>query len=293
MDNAKEKLKEKIVDFAVSSLEKEVMAHPKFGLVTSQSQGKHTDMDYNTFLVSIQAIKPFLYEYAQEGFSLDKNTFTKLREIGVRAETEMFKATKNINTHKGIIFLLGFLIPSIIDVIYNEKDYNKIKENIKFLGRDLLKDFENIHEKTELTYGEKVYIKYGITGIRGAVYDGMDIAFKILENIEDSDVSDDNTLVINILLNAMMSLDDTVILHKKNIETLNYVKQKSTEIIKLGGFNTNIGKGVVNSFTEECIKLNISPGGSADLVSVVLILLRVKEEFFINGLCYEGGDDYK
>ncbi len=269
-----------VVSYAVSALETEVMAHPKCGLVTGQSQGKHSDMDYSTFLTSIDAIKPFFYEYADVGFELDENTFSKLREIGIRAEKAMFKATSDINTHKGIIFLLGFLIPSVIDVVYNKKEFHQISENIKFLGKDLLKDFENIENKQQLTYGEKVYLQYGITGIRGVVFSGMNVVFDIVEKFKTNE-SDENTLVINILLECMTKLDDTVILHKNTLETLKYVKQKSLEIIKIGGFNTEAGRDAVFKFTDECIEKNISPGGSADLVSVILILLKVKEELLM------------
>ncbi len=279
MDIEKSELVEIVVNYAVSALLEEVKAHPKFGLVTSKSQGKHTDMNYETFEKSIFAIKPFLYEYANEGFEIDEESFPRLRIIGLRAERAMFEATNQINTHKGIIFLFGYLLPSIVDAIYNQKEYYEISENVKFLGQDLLKDFENIETKQELTYGEKVFVEYGITGIRGVVFDGIKIAFDIAEKFEYIE-SDINELVINILVNCMMSLDDTVILHKKDIETLDYVKQRSEKIIELGGFSSEQGKKEIYDFTDECIEMGISPGGSADLVSVILILLKIRQKFF-------------
>ncbi len=279
MKMTKDELVKVVVDCAVLSLKEEVTAHPKFGLVTKESQGKHKDMDYNTFIKSIEAISPYLYEYAKEGFNLNENTFLKLREIGKQCEVDMFMATDNVNTHKGIVFLLGLLLPIIIDCVYNDKSFDKISDNIRFLARNLKNDFKDLDKKENLTYGEKVYLEYGIMGIRGVVIDGCDIAFKLLNEFENYK-NDINSLVINILLNCMSLLDDTVILHKKSIETLEYIKARSKVIIALGGFDLEDGKNEVFKFTEECIDLKISPGGSADLVSVVLTLLKIKERFY-------------
>ncbi len=268
-----------LVDYAISSLKQEVMAHPKFGLVTKESNGKHKDMDYNTFLISIEAMKPYLYEFANEGFSFNDNTFNNVREIGKRAEINMLKATNGINTHKGAIFLFALLLPSIVNVIYNGEPFKNIQKNIKFLSRNILDDFKNLEYKSELTYGEKIYLKYGITGIRGVAKDGMDIAFNLTEKFLN-DKSCKNILAINILINVMSKIDDTVILHNGTIQTVHYIKKEVNNIISVGGFNTQEGKKKTFNLTEECIKLNISPGGSADLVSIILTLIEVRKSYF-------------
>ncbi len=280
MDNVKNSLVEKIIYITKESLLQEVTAHPKFGLVTKISSGKHKDMNYNTFIESIDVLEPYFKEYAYCGFDFGKDTFDKLREIGKRAEVDLLKKTEGVNTYKGIIFLLGVLIPSIVDVVYSSKSFEDIQKNIKSLCTNILDDFQNIESKETLTYGEKIYLDYGITGIRGVAKSGIDIAFTLERKFELNE--DINDLVINILLNSMSILDDTVILHKNSIETLNYIKYNSLEIIGLGGFSTEVGKKNVNIFTKECIRRNISPGGSADIVSVVLILLKIREKYFNN-----------
>ncbi len=268
-----------LVDYAISSIKQEVTAHPKFGLVTEKSSGKHKDMDYNTFLTSIEAIKPYLYEYANEGFCFGDNTFTNVREIGKRAEIAMLKATNGVNTHKGVIFLFALLLPSIVHTIYNGKSFENIQNDIKFLSSNIFDDFKDLQNKTELTYGEQLYLKYGITGIRGVAKDGMKVAFSLVEKFSN-DESCENSLVVNILINVMEKIDDTVILHNGTMQTLNYVKKEAGNIISLGGFNTEEGKVKTFELTEECIKLNVSPGGSADLVSVILTLIKVRENYF-------------
>lgn len=272
-----------LISNTTQSLLAEVTAHPKFGLVTKVNSGKHKDMDYNTFIDSIDVLKPYFYDFAYVGFEvniLDKNSFSKLRKIGLEAEIALLERTKGVNTYKGVIFLLGLLLPSIVNTIYNGKEYKEIQETIKFMCKDILNDFNNVGDKNKnnLTYGEKIYLEYGITGIRGVAESGIDIGFRLAKHFDLT--QNENDLVINILLHSMALLDDTVILHKQDFEVLKFIKTRSKEIIAIGGMDTNIGKRSIDFFTDECIKLNISPGGSADIVSVVLILMQVRNDFF-------------
>ncbi len=272
-----------LVSITTQSLLEEVSAHPKFGLVTQVNSGKHKDMDYYTFVDSIEVLQPYFVEYGFEGFNLNEDTFQKLREIGVRAEKTLLKKTNGVNTYRGAIFLLGILLPSIVDAVYNNKPFDNIQKNIKILCKDILNDFESLDEKIKnnmpLTYGEKIYIEHGITGIRGVAKSGIKIAFELEPKFSNSKAKI-NELVIDILLSTMASLDDTVILHKHSIETLNYIKTKSQDIINLGGYSTNVGRKSVEYLTSECIKHDISPGGSADIVTIVLILIKIRNQFY-------------
>ncbi len=283
VDSIKSEFIRQLVSITSQSLLEEVSAHPKFGLVTKVNSGKHKDMDYFTFVDSIEVLEPYFVEYGYEGFYFNEDTFSKLREIGIRAEKDLLEKTKGVNTYRGVIFLLGVLLPSIVDVIYNNKPFEDIQENIKNLCKDILKDFDKLEEKIKnnepLTYGEKIYKEHGITGIRGVAKSGINIAFELETQFRNSK-SKINDLVIDILLNSMSTLEDTVILHKHSVETLNYIKEKSCDIINIGGYSTNIGKKSIECFTDECIKLNLSPGGSADIVTIVLILIKVRHLFY-------------
>ncbi|MFV0504582.1 MAG: triphosphoribosyl-dephospho-CoA synthase [Lachnospirales bacterium] len=262
-------------DITIRSLIEEASAHPKFGLVTKLSSGKHRDMDYETFAKSIKALRPYINEYAHCGFNFSPNIFNDLRVIGVKAEDAVLKATGGVNTHKGIIFLLGVLLPSIVDVFYKNKPFEGIQDNIKILCKDILDDLKNLDKKSDLTYGERIYLDYGITGIRGVAKSGIALAFDLEKKYEL--INDKNKLVLNILLNTMSVLDDTVILHRKNIDTLNYVKEKSKYILSKGSSNSEEGMDLIKEFTDECIEMGISPGGSADIVTVVLILMKTRK----------------
>ena len=107
-----EKLFAKIEFCIRNALLKEVGTTPKPGLVDLHDTGAHKDMDYDTFVKSTYAIKPYILRMAVEGFHWNhelKNLFPHIREIGKQAEKAMFQATDGVNTHKGIIFTMGIL----------------------------------------------------------------------------------------------------------------------------------------------------------------------------------------
>lgn len=268
-----------VKNIAKNALTDEVYAHPKFGLVTPHSNGAHTNMDITTFTTSIEAIEKYLLEYAQEGFNIDGNTFKKLRKIGIEAEKKMLSATNNINTHKGLIFILGILLPSIVHNVLIGKTFLEISSTVKKLSENILEDFKYIDEKKFLTYGEKAYKNYGLKGVRGEVHNGLTIAFECTEKFYNYK-GNKNNLVVNILLFVMEQLDDTVILHRNDIEVLQYVKSVAKEINKLGAIDTKEGIRSINYYTDKFIDLKISSGGCADIVVVVLILIEVKKTFY-------------
>lgn len=269
-ERAEEILKTEIINIVVDSAYKaiisEVTAHPKFGLVTKKCCGKHKDMNYDTFIESAKALKPFLYKYAYCGFDINDDTFNELRRIGVEAEKAMFEATRGVNTHKGTIFLLGFLIPALVDSLYNNK-YD-CKETIKFLSKDILNDFNN--DKMNDTKGFKLYHTHNITGVRGEVKEGLKLSHEISDLYKYDEVANDE--IIEILLHSMSKLNDTVILHHKDIEYLDYVKEVAASLLKLG---TKKRKKQIEFYTEQFIKEGVSPGGSADIVITVLTLIDV------------------
>ncbi len=265
-----------VVNNVVNSMIEEVSAEPKFGLVTKNSSGKHKDMDYYTFRKSIDALKPYFTQYAKEGFKINESTFAKLRQIGLHAESAMFKSTDGVNTHKGSIFILGFIIPSIVDALYNDKEFEAISETILFLAKDIMLDFN--HTSVNNTVGEEMYDKYKISGIRGEVFEGLAKAFEAVKEFYDYE-GEINELVIDLLCYFMSMLDDTVILHNQDIGFLYYVKNTAEEIINAGGVQTKLGRSLVEEYTDEFIEHSISPGGSADMVIATLSLMKMKSIF--------------
>ena len=103
----------KISKSAVKALLYEVNVSPKPGLVDRFNTGAHNDMDIFTFIESALALEAYFFDcclITMENKDLDfKSLFNLLKKRGIQADKEMFKATGDINTHKGAIFSLGLM----------------------------------------------------------------------------------------------------------------------------------------------------------------------------------------
>lgn len=88
----------------------EVYTTPKPGLVDRHDNGAHHDMNVYTFERSADAITPYLAKMFFEGYFWKRNLqnlFPRIRRTGVLAEKAMFRATGQVNTHKGLDFYHG------------------------------------------------------------------------------------------------------------------------------------------------------------------------------------------
>lgn len=272
----------KLSQIALKSIIAEVSTYPSFGLVSPVSSGAHNDMDYYTFLESGFAIESYLKQMAKYGYSYNNtdDIFRKIRKVGIKAEEEMFKATKGVNTHKGMIFLMGIVIASISKNIYIRQPFENTQKIMKDMVEDILDDFKDLDTKEKLSHGEKLYIKYGFTGVRGQVKGGLDFIFNnILIEYKKLNLKG-NDLYSHTLLMLMSIVQDSTIVYRHNINTLKKVQKDCKNILKLGGMNTNKGKKLAFELEKEYIEKYISPGGSADLLAIVIFLGEVYDIFY-------------
>lgn len=228
-----------------------------FGTVGFSNSGSHKDMNYKTFIDSIEVIAERFKNFEK----LDRSSFEKLRSFGQEVESEMFKATNNINTHKGGIFSLILVLAGIS---ISDK-YEKINTNIRLLTKDIYDDFKDINNNP--TYGMKFYQLYNISGIRKQAYEGYQSVFEIFEPYY-SNTKD----ITKTYLKIISLIDDTTIIKRSSIDELENIKNISSKI--------NHTHDEYIKFNEELINKNISCGGSADLLSIVLILNLVKNYYY-------------
>lgn len=267
---------------ALKSMISEVSTFPSFGLVSPVSSGSHKDMDYYTFLNSAFAITPYLKKMFQIGYSYHspKDIFDAIRNTGKTCEEKMFEATNNINTHKGMIFLMGITIAAMGKTLYENMKFDDIRSIIKLMVKDILDDFKSLDKKQNLTHGEKLYLEYGFTGIRGQVKDGLSVLFdNIIDKYSDSELKE-NDLYTQILIELMSIVEDSTIVYRHDINTLRKVQEDAKELLNLGGVFTETGKTRCKELEELYIKENISPGGCADLLAISILLLTAKKIIF-------------
>lgn len=252
----------------IESMKLECELGPKFGLVTKESNGSHSDMNYNLMMKSIGEIAPYITKMTLCGFTDDiDKVFSKIREIGKNAEKSMYLATNGINTYKGLIFGMGFAAAAF-GTILKDRDfsYKKLRDIIMYLGRNLREEFNE-----ELnTFGYFAYKKYGFLGARGEVSEGIPNAFKAIEILDYYDDYSDESLTMA-LVKIIKGLEDTVLLKRSgSIEKYNYFKN-------LVGTIENYDIDKIEKITNECIKHNISFGGSADILAISIFIKKMKE----------------
>ena len=93
-----------LAELAQRALRLELDTPGKPGLVGPDSCGAHKDMDYNTMLKGIAAIRPFFPKMVLASSALE------LRDLGIEAEKAMLAATGGVNTHRGAIFCMGLAL---------------------------------------------------------------------------------------------------------------------------------------------------------------------------------------
>jgi len=262
-----------------------VSISPKAGLVSRLSNGSHKDMDFYTFIDSALSLDKYFSEcfiYGQENDFYSPNFFKNLRDLGKKAEKEMYQATNGVNTHKGTIFSMGILI-SVLASYFKEADEIDLKilsEKIKNMCFPLLNELENTNDFS--TYGEKAFKNYHLTGARGLAISGYDIVLldginKLKEFTKSLDFETSCTLLLFYYISI---LDDTNIVNRANFETL-----KEFQMLCKNLYEENIKslskekiKNEMSNLNDIFIEKNISAGGSADLLILTI---------FIHFLIYE------
>ncbi|MDD3250994.1 MAG: triphosphoribosyl-dephospho-CoA synthase CitG [Lachnospiraceae bacterium] len=276
-----------ITDLFEYALMAEVSATPKPGLVDRHDSGAHKDMNYDTFAASAAAIAPYLTQMACMGYRWEGKSrealFQAIRPIGVLAERSMFEATGNVNTHKGMIFSMGTIAAAsgLYYRIYHKFSPEKILLMAgQMCSRTLEQDFAKINGKNPRTHGELLYLRYGSKGIRGEAQKGFpsirEISLPALRKAKAEGL-DDNEAHLNTLLALMTQVDDTNVLIRTNPSLLNYEKAEAAHILRLGGAATPKGMDALRQLNEAFIKLNISPGGCADLLAVTIFLYQLEQ----------------
>ena len=249
---------------------------PAPGLVDRFNSGAHNDMDIYTFIKSSVALSPYMHNFVYMGYmhkgALD-TLLAFIRPLGIEAEAAMFKATKGVNTQKGLIFLMGILCAA---AGYVYRKYNIIKSTLVFDAVKIMcqglvaKELGNLPHDRKLTSGERLYHQYGIRGIRGELEDGLpiiqDIALPAYKKAISLGATDD-ALLIYTLLSIMTATEDTTIINRHDQDTLIMVQKSAKKLLSNDDILQLDGFDAVKDLDRQFIEQWISPGGSADLLA--------------------------
>lgn len=261
---------------ALEAMLVEVSVTPKPGLVDRKNSGAHRDMGFFTFLKSAAALRSTFDEFASAGSIASRHAvppakmLPALRKIGLNAEHEMFEATNGVNTHKGEIFSLG-LLSACAGYLGERMTAEGVMQMAAKVCTGLCgRDFADVAQKAELTKGERVYVEYGLTGIRGEAEAGYpcvrNAGLPALKKYL-ADGHNMNDAMAYTLLHIMAINFDTNIISRHNMQTLGQVFAAVRDVIARGPKLSDI-----RQLDREFIAHNISPSGSADLLAVTYFL---------------------
>ena len=281
---------QKVSQYLTQAILLEVSTHPKPGLVTRLSNGAHKDMSIFTFMMSSAVLsKAFndLQDIGQAHRGTLAELFCKLRSYGVGAETELLRVTKGVNTQRGILFA-GGIVSAVSGYAMNMGlSRDALLPMIKEMAAGLVaRELKNL-DHAAMTAGEKLYYKYGITGIRGEVENGfpsvVNYGLPALEDAFNKGATINDALV-HALISLMTVVEDSNVIWRTDYDTLLEVQRIAKNILSLGSVFTEKGRMAIAETERYFLQRRISPGGSADLLSVTITLYLLEHKEFPNDI---------
>lgn len=266
---------------ASMALQAELDTTPKPGLVDCNDNGAHRDMDHALMQRSIQALHPYFVRLAQLGFTDKQPCHDEIVNIGIEAEREMFKVTGGVNTHKGALFSIGLAAVALAGESFcritqaeecgtmayndvNSKQIQSLSNSIASLAR--------LFPDTNGTHGSKAKANNILKGALDNAREGYTQLFKAwLPFYIDRIAEGDNYALHKTLLRIMCDLDDTNIVYRTSMETMQEVKTEARQMLDASRNIVNF-EAALQAMNTDYIHRNISPGGSADMLSLVVFL---------------------
>ena len=257
-----------IAHLACNALRAELNTTPKPGLVDCHDNGAHNDMDLLLMNKSIDALHPFFIQLALYGSDCGKEfevpDSQSVRSIGLEAEKAMLDATGGVNTHRGALFSIGLFTLaagwcSARDEVIGSKQL-----------RELVKQVAGQFTPTAGTHGNEAVNAHRVTGALDLAKGGYVRLFnEWLPAYRNYLAEDATTAVHKLLLLIMSQLDDTNVIHRVGYEQAQHVKREARELLE--DYTTH-GMELMN---RDYIALNVSPGGSADMVALTLFIYAI------------------
>ena len=253
---------------ASMALQAELDTTPKPGLVDRNDNGAHRDMDYALMHRSIQALHPYFVRLAQIGFDNPQPRHDEIQQVGIEAEQAMFKATGGVNTHKGALFSIGLAAVALGGMACsNNAQLHSLSNSIASLA--------SLFPDTSGTHGSKAKANNKLKGALDNAREGYTQLFKAwLPFYLDRLAEGDGYALHKTLLRIMCDLDDTNIVYRTSMETMQEVQAEARRMLEHIPETTHF-EAALQAMNTDYIRRNISPGGSADMLSLVVFLSNV------------------
>lgn len=267
----------------------EMAVTPKPGLVDRHNAGAHRDMDVFTFIDSACALRPYFETCARIGLAHREEDaqacFDALRVPGLLAEDAMRRATGGVNTHKGAIFSLGIACASL-GMGYGAplRVHETLARCGEMTGAQMRRELEAAKAGQARTFGEAIYQKAGVGGVRAEAASGFasvrEIALPRLNAGLKAGLSL-NDAALCALTALMADTQDTNAVRRGGEagaaamrETARALDGEIAAALEAGEMKQKIGrlKEKLTDWDGQMSAAGISPGGCADLLAMALLM---------------------
>lgn len=261
---------------AVSVLIDEAELTPKPALVDRRGNGAHHDLDLDRLRRSALALHDGFAAIALA--ATEETTLLQVREaigqIGRAMEQRMLDVTGGSNAHRGAIWALGLLVAAIARHP-STRPAASITASAAALAR-----LPDRFAPRAMSHGDRVRRRFGSRGARGEAQAAFPHATRVglpmLRAARDRGIPEDRAR-LDALMAIMARLDDTCLLHRGGRTALETAQAGAQAVLAAGGTATSAGFARLHCLHVALMALWASPGGSADLLAVTLLLDRVED----------------
>ncbi|WP_255411105.1 triphosphoribosyl-dephospho-CoA synthase [Legionella sp. km772] len=221
-------------------------------------------MDGALFLRSLFGLRHYFF---QAGLQAALNASPHiLVNWGKQAEQRMHRITGGINTHRGAIFALGIFCTSVCKLTMKYRAFSS-----RDLHQAIINDwsvFLEKHHRNENTHGALVKHKYAVADAKQIAIEGYQLVFELYHELREN-VEDKVFFGLMAYQRLLLTIDDINILYRTGKQGLAFARQQIQAI----SFHDR------QHALQQTIELhhlfsqkNISPGGVADMLSVLYFL---------------------
>ena len=267
-----------VAHLATRALKAELNTTPKPGLVDTHDSGAHRDMDHALMMRSIRAMHPYFVRLATLGYdSTQLPAHNDIVSIGLEAEKAMFKSTGGVNTYKGALFSMGLALTAATYIIGRGK-VATTTHGKEYVPGDLLSaiiiQLANGFPDTRGTHGSQAKQTAQAGGsLKSALDNAREGYTQLFEEwlpfYETRIKGDDSYVKHKTLLRIMCDLDDTNIVYRTDYATMQQVKTQARHLLE------DFSEAGIEDMNRDFVGRNISPGGSADMLALVVFLFGI------------------
>lgn len=267
-----------VAHLATRALKAELNTTPKPGLVDTHDSGAHRDMDHALMMRSIRAMHPYFVRLATLGYDSPKlPAHDDIVRIGIEAEKAMFNSTGGVNTYKGALFSMGLALTAATYIIGRGK-VATTTHGKEYVPGDLLSaiiiQLANGFPDTSGTHGSRAkQLAQSGCSLKSALDNAREGYTQLFEEwlpfYETRIKGDDSYVKHKTLLRIMCDLDDTNIVYRTDYATMLNVKTQARHLLE------DFSEAGIEDMNCDFVGRNISPGGSADMLALVVFLFGI------------------